>query len=70
VFFGHALPTENIRRPIKGSEDVHFRLVFLERKKLPLEFFSQAPRALSKNRLTPTTYDSTQKNLNPKICWI
>jgi len=45
------LPITNVRKPIKGSKDADFRLVFVKErnKKLPLEFETQSPMTSSKN---------------------
>jgi len=42
--FDHKLPNPDVRRPIKGSKDGYFHLVYFKRKKrLPLRIFSQVP---------------------------
>jgi len=43
VFFGHNLPTTNVRMPIKDSKNADFHLVYFKRKSkesTPRTFFS------------------------------
>jgi len=61
------VPTTNIRRPIDGSKDADFRLVFSSKrnKKLPLGVGAQGPMTWEKNNMNlPLLWRNPQKNSN------